>query len=485
MNTQTRLPRSAPTAQGVAPAALIALLDAIAAANLELHSLMLVRRGQVVAEGWWQPYGPKLPHMLFSLSKSFTSTAVGLAVGDGLLTVDDRVIDFFPEEVAALPPGVMNDHLAAMRVRDLLTMTTGHAEDSTAHMRSQHNWAQGFLAQPVAFAPGTHFVYNSGATYMCSAIVQKLTGQTVLDYLTPRILTPLGITGAWWESCPRGINTGGWGLNVRTEDIACFGQLYLQQGCWEGKQLLDPAWIAEASARQVPNGDNPQSDWNQGYGYQFWRCRHNAYRGDGAFGQYCVVMPDQDAVLAITSGVGNMQAVLDLVWEHLLPGLVRGMLPADPKTERQLAKRLAALAIAPPQATAPAPLAAQVSGKRYLFPANEQGVKAVQVEFEADGRAELVIEQGRLKPHVRVGAGKWQKGQTRFGQAPWQRTPQPVVAGGSWMADDTYVARLLFYTTPFGPILTLRFAGDQIFVDYHANVNFGPLDMPQLVGRAN
>ncbi len=128
---------------------------------------------------------------------------------------------------------------------------------------------------------------------------------------------------------PQGINTGGWGLKIKTEDIARFGQMYLQKGVWNGKPLLPEAWVAEATSFKISNGDNPESDWNQGYCYQFWRCRHNTYRGDGAFGQYCVVMPDQDAVLAITSGVPDMQAVLNLVWDCLLPAMGSTALPAD------------------------------------------------------------------------------------------------------------------------------------------------------------
>ncbi|MBW7461807.1 serine hydrolase, partial [Paenibacillus sepulcri] len=152
------------------------------------------------------------------------------------------------------------------------------------------------LAAPVEHEPGTHFVYNSGATYMLSAILQKVTGQTLLEYLQPRLIEPLGIKGAAWDVCPRGINVGGWGLNVTTEDIARFGQLYLQKGMWNGQRLLTEEWIAEATSSQISNGDGGVNDWAQGYGYQFWRCRHGVYRGDGAFGQFCIVMPEQDAV---------------------------------------------------------------------------------------------------------------------------------------------------------------------------------------------
>jgi CubicO group peptidase (beta-lactamase class C family) len=252
---------------------------------------------------------------LYSLSKSFTSTAVGLAVAEGKLSVDDEVLKFFPDDAPADPSA----NLKSMRVSDLLRMNTGHQAEPPR--KPDEVWTKVFLAHPVPFKPGTHFLYNTSATYMQSAIVQKVTGQTVLDYLTPRLFEPLGIDGPTWEKSPQGISTGGYGLSVRTEDIAKFGQLYLQKGKWQGKQLVPEAWIDAATARQTSNGSNPNSDWDQGYGYQFWRCRHGAYRGDGAFGQYCVVLPEQDAVIAITSGLRDMQAVLNLVWDKLLPGL--------------------------------------------------------------------------------------------------------------------------------------------------------------------
>src|SRR3954463_7671168 len=178
---------------------------------------------------------------------------------------------------------------------------------------------------------------------MPSAAVQKRTGQPVLDYLKPRLFDPLGIEHPTWETSPQGVSLGGYGLSIRTEDIARFGQLYLQKGKWEGKQLVPEAWVEAATARQTSNGSNPKSDWDQGYGYQFWRSRNGAYRGDGAFGQYCVVLPDQDAVIAITSGVRDMQAVLNLVWDKLLPALKSSTLPTDEESQKRLERTLKGL----------------------------------------------------------------------------------------------------------------------------------------------
>src|SRR5438309_10018930 len=326
-----KLPRIRPEAVGIAPAALLAFVDAAEQKVGGLHSFMLLRHGQVAAEGWWSPYAPQHAHMLFSLSKSFTSTALGLAISEGRLTLDAPVLSFFSSDA----PAKVSENLATMRVRHLLTMSTGHDKDATGPTTSapDGNWVKAFLALPVEHPPGTHFVYNSAASYMLSAIVQQLTGITLLEYLRPRLFGPLGIEGATWETCPRGINKGGWGLSVKTEDIARFGQLYLQKGQWKGRQLVPESWVAEATSKQISNGTGETSDWTQGYGYQFWRCRHGAYRGDGAFGQYCLVMPQQDAVLAITSGVGDMQAVLNAVWDHLLPAMQQDALSVSAANE--------------------------------------------------------------------------------------------------------------------------------------------------------
>ena len=317
------LPRSTPEAQGISSAAVRAFIETADQQVDTMHSFMLVRHGQVVAECWWGPESADKPHVLYSLSKSFTSTAVGLAVQEGKLTVDDAVLKFFPDDAPAEP----SENLKAMRVRDILSMSGGHQTEPK--LTDEAPWVKSFLAHPVEHKPGDHFLYNSAGTYLCSAIVQKTTGQTVLDYLRPRLFEPLGIEGAEWSRSPQGINCGGWGLFLKTEDIAKFGQLYLQKGQWNGKQLLPAAWIEQATAKQVANGTDPTKDWTQGYGYQFWRCRHGAYRGDGAFGQFCIVMPEQDAVVAITADTKDMQGELNVVWEKLLPAFQKDALPAD------------------------------------------------------------------------------------------------------------------------------------------------------------
>jgi len=471
-----RLPRSTPEAQGISSSAILAFVEA-AEKNIDaLHSLMVLRHGQVVAEGWWGPYRRDDPHVLFSLTKSFSSTGIGLAVAERKLSLDDTVLSFFPEDAPAEP----SDNLKAMRVRDLLAMSTGHHADVIdrfPYTSADVSQRRAFLALPVGHKPGTHFVYNTPASHMLSEIVQKATGTKLRDYLGPRLFEPLGIRNPKWDETARGVSLGGYGLSVTTEDIARFAQLYLQKGEWGGQRLLPAEWVAAATTRQTSNGSNPVSDWDQGYGYQFWRCRHGFYRGDGAFGQYAIVMPEQDAVIAITSGVRDMQAVMNLVWEHILPGMKAAPLPADEAGHGRLQKKLAALSL-PPQAGRPtSPVAPQVAGVMYDLPKNEDGIEAIGL---AAGREPaLVVRSGGRDRRVPLGSGEWRRGGTLLvGEAE-----QPVAATGAWTADDTLTAKVCRYETPFCATLALWFTGRALVFDQEMNVAFGPTKRPQLVGR--
>jgi hypothetical protein len=323
-------------------------------------------------------------------------------------------------------------------------------------------------------------MYNTPATYMLSAIVQKTTGMTVLDYLQPRLFEPLGIKHPTWGTSPQGITLGGFGLSVRTEDIARFGQLYLQKGMWQGKQLVPSAWIEAATARQTSNGSSPMSDWDQGYGYQFWRCRHGAYRGDGAFGQFCVVMPEQDAVIAITSGVRDMQSVLNLVWDKLLPAMKPAPLAPDDESHSKLQRALSELMLRPQQgSTAPAS-AGGFSGKTYRFRNNDDKLESIALERDANGdAATLVARFNGREQRIPCGSGTWKKSRAAFGDAP----EQPLAASGAWTSDDTYVAKICYYETPFSRRVTLKFSNDQLQYESESNVGFGSGRTPRLLGR--
>ena len=481
------LPRSTPERQGVASSAILGFVDAADARLDSLHSFMMVRHGNVVAEGWWAPYGPESRHELYSLSKSFTSTAVGLAISEGKLSLDRRPgpgssspttprpspgrepqVDAGPRPASACPPAIRPRPKLGIGPEALWTKNVPRAPGPV----------QAGVALPVQHA---------GHLTWLSAIVQKVTGHTVLDYLKPRLFEPLGIAEPTWEATPQGISLGGYGLSVRTEDIAKFGQLYLQKGNWRGKQLVPAGWVEEATARQTSNGSNPLSDWDQGYGYQFWRSRNGAYRGDGAFGQFCVVLPEQDAVVAITSGLNDLQGVLNLVWEKLLPALKPEAISEDPESVGRLQARLKTLTIRRPKGMGSSPTLAEVAGKTYAFPANERNLESIRVEpGPGPGDLAIVVKAGGKEQTIEAGGEGWTKGTYTYLPAGDKNplAPRPgtrkIATSGAWVAADTYEARVVAYETPFVRTLRLRFAGDELFHDSEVNVRGKE---PGLVGR--
>jgi CubicO group peptidase (beta-lactamase class C family) len=472
-----KLPRSTPEAEGVSSAGILAFLEAVRQSKHELHSFMLVRHGRVVAEGWWSPYGPEFRHSLYSLSKSFTSTAVGFAVAEGRLRVDDRVVSFFPHDL----PEQVSEHLAALRVKDLLTMSVGNGKEPTITMVEQENWVKAFLGWPIPNPPGTQFMYNSSATYMLSAIVQQVTGQKILDYLQARLFELLGIHSATWETCPRGINVGGWGLSMQTEGLAKFGQLYLQKGAWQGRQILPPQWVEEATTFKIqqpvpakPSRPNDQNDWLQGYCYQFWRCRHNAFRGDGAFGQYMIVMPDQDAVVAVTAETSDMQGELDLVWQLLLPAMKQQPLPRDPQSQAELGQTLSSLALTPPKGQSASPLAGRISGKAFKLGSNELDMQNASFVFGKDG-CRFTLKDSQHEYPITCGVGQWQRGETALpgtpprlisGGAPRSGTPSKVAASGAWADPNTFQMVLRYYETPHHDTVTCRFDEGKVQISF-------------------
>jgi CubicO group peptidase (beta-lactamase class C family) len=484
-SAQPALPRSTPEAQGISSAAILSFVQAADTGIDGMNSFLLVRHGRVVAEGWWGPYDAQTPHVLYSLSKSFTSTAVGMAIAEGKLNLDDEVLKFFSDEAPTQPSA----NLRAMRVRDLLRMNTGHQTEPAlfgqvdSSMRSA-TWVKRFFAHPVAFKPGTHFLYNSPATYMLSAIVQKVTGQTVLDYLQPRLFVPLGIERPTWVRSPEGISAGAYGLNVRTEDIAKFGQLYLQKGKWNGRQLIPAAWVEEATALQTSNGSSPRSDWDQGYGYQFWRSRHG-YRGDGAFGQYMLILPQYDAVVAITSGVRDMQSVMNLVWDKLLPEMKAAPLPANVLAQRVLKSKLGTLTMRMSTGKPTSPLASAISGTWYELAENARGIRALSLDLSPSAPA-LLVRTTTGETRTPLGIGSWVRNKSGFANGIERMLSVPeqlqVAASGAWTSDSVFRVKLVAPETPFYSTLDLRFDGDRVVLEGEQNVSFGPTKLPRLEG---
>ncbi|MDO5112183.1 MAG: serine hydrolase [Clostridia bacterium] len=290
------LPRSTPERMGMSSAAMERLFRELSAqpASLGLHACMVLRHGHVIAEGYWSPYKADVPNMLFSMSKSVVGTAVGIAIDEGVLTLDERVVDVFSDIVT---PAMQKQH-KTLTVRHLLTMSSGNRFNEVGSVLDD-SWLRMFLESVPKFEPGSAFEYNSLNTYVLAAILRRKTGLTLTEYLAPRLYAPLGITRYDWEVCPQSVEKGGWGLSLTLEDCAKLGQLYLNKGEWKGKRIVSREWVEMATAKQI---ETPNGESKDGYGFQIWMNGRDAYQFNGAFGQYVIVLPALDAVVTIFSG---------------------------------------------------------------------------------------------------------------------------------------------------------------------------------------
>jgi CubicO group peptidase (beta-lactamase class C family) len=481
--TTAPLPRSTPEAEGVDSQGLLALVTALDDSPNEVHSVMLARHGKVVAEGWWAPYAAQDIHVLYSVTKSVNGTAVGFAVQEGLLSIDDLLLSRFPDIAPAAPDA----NLSAMRVRDLLTMSTGHAADTIDRLRQRTDgqWTRAFLELPVENPPGAPFIYNSGAAYVLGSLVQKVTGMTVKEYLTPRLFEPLGIINPFWAVQPsEGVNLTEGGLSMRTEDMVKFGQFYLQKGQWNGAQLLSEQWVADATSSEVSNGTG-QSDWNSGYGYQFWRNQRGGFRADGSLAQFSFVLPEQDAVIAVTSGTTDLKGVVDIVFQNLLPALRAEALPDNPTAQQALKQKLAALALPLPSGTPTSARSADVSGRVYTTAANSYGVQSVQLDFSATPNPVLTIQDADGPHAIPVGLSDWVRSRTGYRKRInelFDTPEQGIAARGAWSDDSTFTTKIVFNETPYTMNTTYRFEGEQVFINTTYNVRWGAATEAQITG---
>jgi CubicO group peptidase (beta-lactamase class C family) len=450
------LPRSSPESQGVDPAGILAFLDTLeSAADIEMHSLMIIRHGQVVAEGWWSPYLPEQPHLLYSLSKSFTSTAAAFAVAEGLLDLDATVLSYFPE----LDAEITDRRSRSILVRHVAAMASGHLEETIdrAAELDPVEPVRGFLLVPPDREPGSVFAYNQPCTYALAAIVQRLTGQTLIEYLRPRLFDPLGIGQAGWQRDAAGRDLGYTGLHATTDAVARLGLLYLQNGVWNGQRLLSEEWIAEATRVQVETPNEPNPDWRRGYGFQFWTSRYG-YRGDGAYGQFCAVLPEQDAVIATTAGTENMQGILDAVWADLLPAMTAATVDPSPVADR-LAARLDGLQLAAFQAKRAPDSSLAAWAEAPFLPTGgwceaQPTLTAVRLHHDAE-LWQLNFLEGDAAFGAAVGVAGWH---TNLTETDHGKTGVPLAISGGWTDEDTFRAEVIFLETPHRLGLTCSLA---------------------------
>ena len=462
VNAQTGdLPRVSPESQGVSSSDIKTYFDnMLSCPTGEPHGIMILRHGKVVGELFPKPFDAAYPQMLYSVAKSFVGIAVGLAIEENRLRLTDRVASFFPD----LLPDTISDNLASMTLRDLLTMTSGVQPDPLMRTTGA-DWIRRYLAKPVE-KPGETFHYDSMCSYLLSAIVQRVTGQKLLDYLRPRIFEPLHITEVDWEESPEGINTGGWGLRMQVESMAKIGQLLLNKGNWEGKQLISPEWVEEMTSALQETGMTDM------YGYHMWQCDYpNSYRADGAFGQYIIVAPNEDMVIAITqANSSNGVAERQLVWELLRKVKETPLPERDDHTDLQKA-----------QSTYMLPVATGRRSSSYLrklanksLTLEENGLDWKVMQFKKQKDTLLIIITTATGEHYTILAG----------HKKWLTTPTDVYPPYSIRAVGRYQGiHAPFYVagcyggTRSGLDLKIRFTNWANGADLHFKRTRGPLSL--------
>lgn len=482
----TKLPRATPAQCGVDPRGILSLFQKLN--KLNVHSVMITRHNKVISEGFWAPYRPEYNHIQYSVSKSLISTAIGFAAADGLLSMEDRVLDFFPGYLPSEPCANMQK----MQVKHLLSMSTGHLGEPKVPSDKEFKLFN-CLTDYVEHEPGSFFNYNNGGVLILSAIITMLTGKTAFDYLNEKMFTPLGFSeGAWWQKWSEGYTTGLNGFNATAEDMTKFALLYLNRGSWEGRHYLPEAWVDEATSaladtrnwgrdfRDLATGAGfleLTEDNRQGYGYLFWRCvPEGAYRADGIYGQMSIVLPKENMTIVTAAGSPHPDLMLGAIWDELLPAVDRPC-PDAQAAQQQLDAFLPQLALETPEGDSTSPLADTVSGIAYQMAENDLGMQRISFHFGAQPTVSITTEYGTMT--AAIGYGRWLETDAQYDvdgfSCDIKNFFNDVAAAGAWQGDE-FVLRLAYTRTPFTDLLRIRFEEHAIRIHFAHMVKLGRLE---------
>lgn len=465
------LPYSTPEREGVSSRVLLDLLKAWKGLD-SLNSFIIVRRGKVIAEHYYAPYRPETPHMLFSLTKSFTSLAIGFAEQEGLLSLEDPAVKFFPEKTFKQDGAV----LKKVTIRHLLTMSGGHETCPLLSLTDEEraritDYTQAFFDAPFVYAPGEKFVYNSAGSHVLAAIIRQVTGVNMTEYLTPRLLKPLNITSFRVMTSPEGVEMGGWGGMACTRDLAKVGECIRLGGVWNGKQIIPAEYLRQATSFQMDNSANEAPDWKVGYGYQFWQSRHG-FRGDGACGQYILVLPEADMVIAITSGLPEMGRILDPVWDILLPSLYDHARADKPEAWAELDHYA--------QNELQIPLCAgdrlrRMEKKTFKMKPNPCGIRSITCSTMM-GRAQLLLDGPNGEELISAGFGFFVDNPIRMKTAFMRRAS----ASAAWTSENVLRFEVVLADSPYRMTYLLDFSNGALRFERTSNLQFLNPDWPVL-----
>jgi CubicO group peptidase (beta-lactamase class C family) len=467
------LPRASASSLGIDPDCLIAFLDEVKAADLDLHGFMLHRHGHVVAEGWTWPVDPNEPRVLHSMAKSFTGCAIGLAIQEGLLNLDDRLVSFFPDEV----PANADPRLADMTVEHLLTMRTGHASNTSGSVwRSiSTSWIAEFFKIPLAYAPGSEYVYTSAASYMLSALINRVTGQILHDYLKPRLFIPLDIHNETWDIGPDGVNPGGNGLTAPVSAALKLAVLHAQNGVWDGRQVLPAAWVQAAT--------QPQGGPDSRYGYHWMMKPRPAFSALGVFVQMAAVYREHNATLVLVGGMKNSAEIVPFI-ERYFPAAFSEDCSVKPEADSRLEQRLASMAEQPLLVSdCPAP-----EDSIRVFAVAENGLGVRQLSFAFTGHVlTFELTDSQATHRLQIGIDHWLTGLTSMpGRAlhhGYEFNHAQIVAGARWLDQKTLEMTWIYPQTAFRDRVKCVFEGNSVSLARTVNVNSAEREQEVLVGK--
>ena len=450
--------RSTPEEQGIDSKLLVKMFDTIKAQKVPIHSMLLIRNGHLVCEAYFQPFHRDTRHNLFSATKSFTSSLIGIAIGEGKIKgVDQKIAELFPD--VKMPENSLGTE--NITLENVLTMSAGHEADSVGAVHASRGWPQTFFSLPFAHKPGTRFLYDSGASHLLAAILKKTTGQDVEAYAREHLFNPLGIKGYEWEKSAEGIHTGGWGLRITPTDMAKFGYMILHNGVWKGKQIVPAQWVQAATQKHIEAyfGQTRGDD----YGYQFWMNPFGGFRADGFAGQFVYILPEYDMVAVFTSGINYQEAYqpVKLMSDFVVPAAKsKAPLPVNKIAADALAACVLELEHPAPKAASPLPeTAKRISGKTFgtsgLF-------SSFCITFDsADACTLTIVQQGR-KFSLPVGLdGVYRVSDARqLGTLVYYPPYRAVALIGGWEGENTFLLDWQYVEEPYHEEYKFTFDGD-------------------------
>lgn len=441
-----------PEHMGISPVSILHFLERLEEYRLCMHSFVLVRHGAIVSEGYWAPYTAQSQQRLYSASKSFVGMAVGLLVQDGYVRLDDPIIQYFPDKVIKQP----HPYTEQMTIRNLLTMSTVHTRTAT-QIVPHPDLIKAFFNVSPSHRPGTVFNYDTGATVVLSALVERCTRLPLLEYLRMKVLHKIGFSEE--ATCQKigGVSHGGSGILCTAHDLAKFGLLCLQQGNWYGFQLVNKDYMRLATSKQIDTSFSQPGHGAYGYGYQFWRTAHNGFACFGMGGQLAICLPEENLVLATTADTmenpGGVDLIFHAFWDTIYQDLHSESLPEDPEASARLYEKISALRVIHVEGEPDSPMALTVGGRRFLLDENPSCYRELSVGFGPDyGTLEYVTETGSHE--LKFG----------FGHNVHQLFPEPsleCLASGAWTDPSTLMIRVYITDQNLGSLqLLLHFSED-------------------------